>query len=139
MKSHLGSFDGNHTDGFDSTGGYTAMTNLSKSYPNIHPGYFYIYSLGICWELVPLSTTVFSGLQWHGGSPPLYREGYNPPVDAACLNLVAYPSFGVFEGDALAAFAALPGERHNLFSVRPEMTRARYAILSAIVVLSNNV
>ena len=119
----LGTFGGNHLDGYDATGGYTVMSNLSKEYPEIHPGYFYIFSLGICWVLLPMSSTLFSGLRWHGGSPPIYPEGYQLPVDAARLNLVAYPSFSVFEGDSLLAFGALPGTRNNLFSVRPEMTR----------------
>jgi hypothetical protein len=68
MKGHLGSFGGNHTDGFDATGGYTAMTNLSMAYPDIHPGYFYMFSLGICWELVmvdlPRHTSRAMNHQW---------------------------------------------------------------------------
>jgi hypothetical protein len=120
LSSSLGTFGGRHIDGLDSAASLTAMTNLSWFPAEIHPGFFYLYELGVCWELVPNSTILFSGLRWHGGCSPTYPVGYQVPADAYRLCLVAYPSSSLVDGGSQIAFAAMPAERGELFTLAKE-------------------
>ncbi len=126
LCSSLGTFGGRHLDGYDSASSLTAMTNLSLLPPQIHPGYFYLYELGVCWELLPISTIIFSGLRWHGGCSPTHTAHFNPPPDAYRLCLIAYPPSSVVDGGTEAAFAAVPDKRGGLFTIPREVTARPY-------------
>src|SRR4051794_8071680 len=97
------------------------MLNLSNLPDPIDPSFFYLYELGVCWQLKTFSVIFFSSLNWHGGSAPTYSKGFIPPFSVARVNIVCYPSSSLVDGRSLLAFAAMSGHS-NLFTMRPEMT-----------------
>jgi len=126
LQASLGTFGGRHLDGYDSAASLTAMSNLSKLPDWIHPGYFYLFELGICWVLHPLTTILFSGLRWHGGCSPIYAKGLSLPNDAYRLCLISYPPSAIVDGNSQAGFAACPHQKANLFKVCGEITARPY-------------
>jgi hypothetical protein len=105
---------------------FTAMSNLSNFNEQINPGVFYLFELGIYWELISLSTIIFNGLRLHGGCSPTYPVGYCPSKDAYRLCLVSYPSSALVDGNSQMALSSMPHNHLNLLSIPGEAMARPY-------------
>src|SRR6266487_2151783 len=121
LSRSLGSFGGPHLDSLDSASSLTAMTNLSLLPPEVDPGCFHLFELGVCWALPPISTIIFSCLRWHGGCSPTHKRNWQPPSHAYRLCLVSYPTSSIIDGGTEAAFSAIPDKRGGLFTIPREV------------------
>ena len=114
LKGSLGFFGGAHTDDGDSTTCMMAHSDLPSGY---HPGCFFLLELGIFVVLDNYTCINFSGLRYHGGTPPTCRG--IPKKWAYRFILIWYPNNMMLNGGSLHTFAVLP--HGYLFSIRPEM------------------
>lgn len=121
MKDSLGFFGGAHTDRGDSAGGTTCMMAHSDIPEDYHPGRFHLIELGVYVVLEELVCINFTGLRYHGGTPPTCPDGI-PVHWAYRFILIFYPNNRMLDGASLHAFASLP--HGGLFSIRPEMMNA---------------
>lgn len=89
------------------------MTVLSKPHPDVEDEFFYLLDCGIGWQLEEFSTIYFSGLHFHGGSQPTYRNGPRMEKNIIFnrLTLIAYPPARILDGDDAIAFATLPKKK----------------------------
>ncbi|KAL0570958.1 hypothetical protein V5O48_010998 [Marasmius crinis-equi] len=122
----LGKFGSNHADHGDSPAGPTACINLTRPHPDVDQEWFYVFDLGIAWQLEELCTIYFSGLHYHSGCETRYRTNDRAqrkdlrPYHR--LTLIMYPSTGELEGTSATALAALPLDtRNRLLTVAVEM------------------
>lgn len=113
LTKSLGKYGGSHIDAADSESVPTAMTILSRPHPDIEEEYFYMLDCGIAWAMEEFSTVYFSGLHFHGGSQPVYRDGprQDPQTNFYRLTLIAYPPSLILDGKDAVAFAALPSNQ----------------------------
>jgi hypothetical protein len=82
------------------------MITLSKQRDDIEQEYFFLFELGIAWELEEFSVIYFSGLHCHGGNQPMYKGTPKEPYWR--LTLIAYPQGDILDGLDKVAFASLP-------------------------------
>lgn len=125
MKASLGKFAGSHIDCGDHPVPPTALIVLSEDDPDIQDDYFYIMDCGIAWSSEEFSTLYFSGLHFHGGCQPRYRNP-DPAHIFYRLMLVAYPPTQMLNGQDAVALAALPGSGDPVFKVGIEMRNPLY-------------
>lgn len=79
-----------HTDEGDDEAGLTCMISGSRIPDDYEPGRFHIFGLGMYVVVKPKTSTFFSGLVKHGGTPPIAPMGVVPSKDAARLMIVLY-------------------------------------------------
>ncbi|KAH7905766.1 hypothetical protein BJ138DRAFT_1227043 [Hygrophoropsis aurantiaca] len=126
LSNDLGDFGGKHIDSKDSKGGITAMVCMSKLPDTVHPGFFLLVESGVYWIMDPFTTFYFSGLHYHGGTPPTYPAelASSIPKDAYRLTLICYPSSSILDYPSRIALAALPAktkqELPRIFDIVPE-------------------
>lgn len=84
------------------------MTSHSDLPTHYHPGFFFIFELGIFIELTNGTSIMFSGLFRHGGTPPLCTKKGKEVSWAVRLNLILYPPSSMTDGTSMYAFGALP-------------------------------
>ena len=63
-----------HTDEGDNEAGLTCMISNSRLPDKYQPGRFHIFAIGMYVIVKPKTTSVFSGLGKHGGTPPIAPE-----------------------------------------------------------------
>jgi hypothetical protein len=85
----FGSTDG-HTDEGDDEAGLTCMISNSRLPKDYEPGRFHLLGAGMYVDLKPGTTSIFSGLAKHGGTPPIAPKGVIPSQDAVRLMIVLY-------------------------------------------------
>jgi hypothetical protein len=101
----LGTCGAIHINVLDHLAAQMAMTwnnrlLLSGSGNPHDPGLFFVMLLRAYVTLDGISTTVFSGLFRHGGTPPCSLDpDQNPALDAVHLTLIAYPLRETMEGN----------------------------------------
>ena len=77
--------------------------------------------LGCTLFVKPKTTSIFSGLGKHGGTPPIAPDGVMPSQDAACLMMVFYCPKSILSPDRNSIpFASLPNG--TPFTLGPEIT-----------------
>ena len=79
-----------HTDDGDNEAGLTCMISNSHIPEDYEAGRFHIFGAGTYIILKPNVASVFSGLQKHGGTPPIAPKGIIPSEDAVRLMIVLY-------------------------------------------------
>lgn len=79
-----------HTDDGDDEAGLTCMISNSRIPENYEPGRFHIFGLGMYTVIKPKSTSIFSGLGKHGGTPPIAPLGVEVSPAAGRLMIVFY-------------------------------------------------
>lgn len=84
------------------------MTNMSNLGPDVKPGYFYMFDLGIRWEFEEFSSIAFNGLHFHSGNLPTYTENASPSPDSYCLTLIAYTPSPLLHGTSAVALGLMP-------------------------------
>lgn len=120
LEGSMGNYGRPHIDDKDSPGHYTNMTVHSDIPAGYNPGRFHIFGLGICINLDNFTSINFSGLHYHGGSPPTAPPGEKPVHWAYRFVLILYPPLKMTDGSARLVLAALPKNRE--FHLLPEMT-----------------
>ena len=98
----MGSFGGPHIDDNDSQLLYTTMLCHSYLPPGYEPGRFHLLDLGFWISMgsidgLPLAIS-FSGLRYHGGTPPLAPQGVTPSSEAVRIVIVIYPHRNFYDG-----------------------------------------
>ncbi len=128
LDKNLGKAGCPHYDSHDCPQGYTCMFAMSnfQSY-NIHPGMFHFLELGLYVELVNFRFINFSGLHFHGGSPPRAPPGVLIPDDATRFVNVEYPNDNLLCGLSVPSVLAVSGAGGSRVEVLPG---ARYDPLS---------
>lgn len=116
----MGTYGRPHVDQFDSPGYYTHMTVHSDLPEGYHPGRFHVFGLGVCVRLDDMTCINFSGLLFHGGSPPTAPPGEKVESYATRVVTIHYPPTKMTNGDALLVLAAMPMGKE--FHLLPEMT-----------------
>jgi hypothetical protein len=115
----LGGFGDRHTD-WDHEGKFTVAGAFSHMPPTYHPGLFMLYELGVFARLDNGHHICFSGLRYHGGTPPT-ASGDEEPVYWACRLLhISYPSKKATDMSCRQALGPLPGD--EILYLSPEMT-----------------
>jgi hypothetical protein len=105
----LGKFGKPHIDGADSPAAPSSMTVLSSEYKEIEQDLFYVLDFGIAWTLDPISIYYFSGLHFHGGSQPVYKQDRTDKSFIFYrLTLIGYPPDDMLSGKEALAFATMP-------------------------------
>ncbi|KDR66009.1 hypothetical protein GALMADRAFT_148182 [Galerina marginata CBS 339.88] len=105
----LGEFGGNHEDTYDGVGPPTNMTTLTAPHPDVPTQYFFLFDMGVCWELQEFSSAFFSGLNNHGGMA-VRLNAQRTALDQIFkrLSLIGYPQGHIIDGQVAVAWAALP-------------------------------
>ena len=84
---HCGLTEG-HTDEGDDEGGLTCIISNSRIPNDYEPDRFYLFNVGMYTVVKPKTTSLFSGLGRHGGTPPIAPKGVIPSKDATRLIVV---------------------------------------------------
>lgn len=121
LNRSLGKFGGSHIDANDAVLCPSAMAVLTKPHPDVEPEIFTILDAGIVWVLEEFGLVYFSGLHFHGGSEPTYKNKTTSSEIYYRLTLICYPPGHSLDGNAGEAFAALPGKKNNLLRIGIEM------------------
>ncbi|TFK62688.1 hypothetical protein BDN72DRAFT_903035 [Pluteus cervinus] len=124
LTASLGQFGGTHIDKNDSTTAPTAMTILSQSSDDVETEYFYVMDLGIAVKIKFGDTIFFSGLHFHVGGQPNFKDHVVDPQPYYRLTFIKYPSFSTLDTPSALAFAGLP-PKGDVLSLSAEMRDPR--------------
>ena len=126
LARSIGPFGDAHRDKKDSPAHYTHMTAMSDLPNGYDPGRFFILYPGVFISLDNYSCINFSGLRFHGSTPPRAPAGADPSelLWATRFCLIHYPPRGQTSGNMRYALGALPD--HSIFFIPPEMTNAMW-------------
>jgi len=116
LNTDLGRAGCPHTDCKDCAQAFSsmfAMGNLHE-YEDIHPGMFFFLELGVYVEMSNYRLIQFSGLHFHGGSPPRCAPGMPVPDEATRIVLVNYPNDGLTSGLEVPFVLGLSGPRSRV-------------------------
>ncbi len=127
LKDAMGEFGEKHRDKKDNPAYYTHMTAMSNLPDDYDPGRFFILYPGVFVSLENYKSINFSGLRFHGGTPPRAPPGADPATLqwATRFCLIHYPPRGQTNGEQRYALGGLPGGK-GVFFVPSEMTQAMY-------------
>jgi hypothetical protein len=118
----LGLFGVRHADANDHAALYTAMHPLLLHASKVKRQFFFIFELGIKWQLHDDVSIAFSGLYQHVGNVPMYKEGADKLVDLFLrLTAIAYCPTSQYDKNASRAWAA--GAKGDL-KTKPSETNA---------------
>ena len=122
LSATIGPFGAEHRDLKDNPAYYTHMLSLSDLPDNFDPGRFFILYPGVFITLENFACINFSGLRFHGGSPPRAPAGTPASVLEWAIRfcLIHYPPRGQTMGKQRFALGAFPN--NDTFFVAPEMT-----------------
>ncbi|PPQ86395.1 hypothetical protein CVT26_004878, partial [Gymnopilus dilepis] len=81
-----------------------------EDHPDVPPQFFFLFDLGIAWELEEFCTIFFSGLHHHGGMQVRYKAVRLTSRPFLRLIVLGYPQGHVIRGEDVVAFAALPNK-----------------------------
>lgn len=133
LDKNLGNAGLPHFDQHDDPQGYTCMFAMNHNFDKykIHPGMFFFLELGLYMELANFRPVYFSGLHFHGGSPPRAPHGMTQiPDDAVRMVVVEYPNEPLLSGESvsqtLAVTASGRGRVEFLPSDRYDPSAQRY-------------
>ncbi|TFK59911.1 hypothetical protein BDN72DRAFT_719677, partial [Pluteus cervinus] len=120
----FGSPDG-HRDVHDSAGGITIMIANSDIPEDYECGRFHLLAAGFYVKLTPGAIVGFSGLNKHGGTPPIAPAGKTVPPYAYRMMGVCYPPSSMVSGAGVHSIplAGLPDNK--LLRLGPEITTPR--------------
>ncbi|KAK1217860.1 hypothetical protein PQX77_019480 [Marasmius sp. AFHP31] len=107
----LGFFGGVHRDGFDAAANFSNMTCCSDLPKGYEGGRFHFVELGVYVRLEGVQLIGFSGLRYHGGTPPLAPQGEELDPSAYRFVHILYPQSHVLEGRATYNLAAQPNHQ----------------------------
>lgn len=114
-------FGGKHIDDKDEPAAFTAMISCPDLPKNrgYEGGRFHLLEFGAYVRLEGLIAACFSGLRYHGGTPP--RAPADQRVDPSAYRwvMVMYPQRGIIGGDTSFNIGAKPD--HTPLQVTPDM------------------
>ncbi|GBE85736.1 hypothetical protein SCP_0802580 [Sparassis crispa] len=119
FKGDLGKFAGKHIDHQDAPEGVTCMHSHSDLDEDDHPGLFYLPEIGAYMVMRGMISVCFSGLRFHGGTPPTSPSDREPSPYSYRIVVVNYPPSALINADGLVGFTSMPNG--SLLSLRPEM------------------
>ena len=124
LESSMGFFGQTegHTDEGDDEAGLTCMISNSRIPEEYEPGRFHLIGAGIYIILKPKTACIFSGLNKHGGTPPIAPRGVKPSELAIRLMIILYSPKAVFspDGGNSMPLASLPNGAP--LNIGPEIT-----------------
>lgn len=120
LEKDMGPFGGEHCDSKDNPGFITNMETNHDLPDDYDPGRFYILLPGVFVTLKNYTSINFSGLRFHGGTPPLAPIGVEPAPHAYRFVVVSYPPTGMTDGNSRYALGAMPD--HSTMYIPAEMT-----------------
>lgn len=116
-------FGKKHYDGNDSLSAHSLMTSNSDLPEGYEGGRFQLVELGAYVRLEGLMFVSFSGLRWHGGTPPLATDDVldedDIPGHAYRWVFILYPQAAVLDGRTTFNIAA--EEDHTPFQLTAAM------------------
>src|SRR6266498_4344472 len=98
LKDAMGEFGEKHCDKKDNPAYYTHMTAMSDLPDDYDPGRFFILYPGVFVSLENYKSINFSGLRFHGGTPPRAPPGADPATLQWRLDSALYI---ILQGDKL--------------------------------------
>ncbi|KAF8573404.1 hypothetical protein K439DRAFT_1625107 [Ramaria rubella] len=105
----LGPSGDRHNDNNDRESGYSNASVHLHLPADYHPGLFMFYELGVFICLDRNVNFCFSGLRYHGGTPPTVPPGVIPPAWNARILTMQYPARHLMNMSARQSLATLPG------------------------------
>lgn len=116
----LGAFADRHVDG-DHAGKYTCAGACSDMPASYHPGLFILYELGVFVRLDNGHHVCFSGLRYHGGTPPTAPGDETPQFWACRLLHISYPSLHLTDMRGKQSIGPSGISNHEILYLTPEM------------------
>ena len=123
LESSMGFFgqQAGHTDDGDDEAGLTCMISNSHIPEDYEPGRFHLLGAGMYIILKPKTASLFSGLQKHGGTPPIAPEGLAVLLYIVRVMIVMYcPKAALSPGANSIPLASLPNGTPLI--IGPEIT-----------------
>src|ERR1700679_2250973 len=120
-----------HTDDGDDEAGLTCMISNSRLPNDYEPGRFHIFAIGMYVIVKPKTTSIFSGLGKHGGTPPIAPDGVAPlQLEAAVRLMIVFycPKSILSSEENSIPFASLPNG--TPLTLGPEITAPLYVFSS---------
>jgi hypothetical protein len=103
----LGLFGVRHADANDHAALYTAMHTMLRHASKVDQQYFFIFELGLKWELHDHVSIAFSGLYQHVGNVPIYKSTADPTIDKFLrFTAIAYGPTAQYLAKSSRAWAA---------------------------------
>ncbi|KIY61680.1 hypothetical protein CYLTODRAFT_447602 [Cylindrobasidium torrendii FP15055 ss-10] len=123
VMSELKTFGLKHKDGGDALSAMSTMISNNDLPPGYEGGRFHLVELGVYVELEGCIIVGFSGLRWHGGTPPLAPPALVDEKDippwAYRWVFILYPQRAVLDGGTTFNVAA--NQDHSPFQVTANM------------------
>ncbi|KZV66499.1 hypothetical protein PENSPDRAFT_688970 [Peniophora sp. CONT] len=130
LADQLGHFGGVHIDSGDLPEGYSCMTAYSDLPEDVDPGQFSIFELGVYVDLGGIKFIFFTGVMYHGGSPPRAKHaGVHIPQWAYRIVYIAYPQAAVYLALGVYMIAALRAQNMEADAEEPDL-RAEVPVTS---------
>jgi len=124
LSSTMGMYGGEHIDTRDCPGSFTHVYALSDLPNHYYPGRFHLLEIGAYIVLNNHVGINFSGLYFHGSSPP-YPPGNEEPLESAVRYAgVLYPPLKMTDGGGRIALASMPFNK--FLEIPPELTNMLY-------------
>ncbi|KAK1219138.1 hypothetical protein PQX77_018149 [Marasmius sp. AFHP31] len=111
VLKELGFFGGVHRDQFDAAANMSNMTCCSDLPEGYEGGRFHFVELGVYIKLDGIQLIGFSGLRYHGGTPPLAPQGEELDPSAYRFVHILYPQSHVLDGRVTFNLAAQPNHQ----------------------------
>lgn len=125
-------FGKKHYDGNDSLSAHSLMTSNNDIPEGYEGGRFQLVELGAYVRLEGLVFVSFSGLRWHGGTPPLATDDVEHeddiPSDAYRWVFILYPQSAVLDGRT--AFNVAAEDDHTPFQLTRDMRDISEAVIT---------
>ena len=106
LQKQMGFFGAKHIDKYDSVTGFSTMICNSDLPDGYEGGRFHLLEFGAYVRLDGIKVISFSGLRWHGGTPPLAPDGQDVDSSAYRWVVILYPQGSVISGGASHNVAA---------------------------------
>ncbi|KAI0750356.1 hypothetical protein BC629DRAFT_1231321 [Irpex lacteus] len=134
FKTDQGHFSEPHIDKHDLSQGLSAANSIGDTPDDngCDPGRFHFIGLGVYVELVYGLQIFFSGLLYHGGTPPLIPSPQRIHGWEIRMFVISYPASTILTGEARHSYGSIPYSKDPEF-VSPEITGAPTYIREAPV------
>ncbi|KAJ8072980.1 hypothetical protein PM082_019843 [Marasmius tenuissimus] len=99
LNTEMKLFGAKHRNKKDTVRGKSILISMPNVPSNYEAGRFHLLEDGVYIELDDFQVMCFSGLQYHGGTPPRAPPGELPVSWGVCLNVILYPPKQILNGD----------------------------------------
>ncbi|KAL0577859.1 hypothetical protein V5O48_004131 [Marasmius crinis-equi] len=133
LDAEMTYFGGRHRDKKDSVKAKSVLISIPNVPRDYEAGRFHLLEDGIYIELDDFQVMCFSGLQYHGGTPPRAPKGEAPVHSAVRLNVILYPPKQILNGDSRLNIAPAPGPKAKSGDIKaPEPFRLPPELLNPL-------